>query len=75
MVAALNTFAALLLRGLVPLVSYLGAGGFVPCVVATGVAFFEIGAIKNQLSLTPVVGIWDFLHRHECRRALQAILR
>ena len=22
-----------------------------------------------------VVGIWDFLHRHERRRALQAILR
>ena len=48
MVAALNTFAAFLLCGLVPLVSYLGAGGFVPCVVATGVAFFAIGAIKNQ---------------------------
>jgi len=53
MVAALNTFAAFLLCGLVPLVSYRGAGGFVPCVVATGVAFFAIGAIKNQWSLTP----------------------
>src|SRR5271167_2039349 len=30
MVAALNTFAAFLLCGLVPLVTYLGAGGFVP---------------------------------------------
>jgi VIT1/CCC1 family predicted Fe2+/Mn2+ transporter len=51
--ASLNTFAAFLLCGLVPLVSYLGVGGFVPCVVATGVAFFAIGAIKSRWSLTP----------------------
>jgi VIT1/CCC1 family predicted Fe2+/Mn2+ transporter len=52
-VAALNTFAAFLLCGLVPLVTYLGAGGLVPCVVATGVVFFAIGAIKSRWSLTP----------------------
>ncbi len=51
-VAALNTFAAFLLCGLVPLVTYLGAGGLIPCVVATGAAFFAIGAIKSRWSLT-----------------------
>jgi VIT1/CCC1 family predicted Fe2+/Mn2+ transporter len=49
--AALNTFAAFILCGLVPLVTYLGTGGLVPCVVATGVAFFTIGAIKSRWSL------------------------
>jgi vacuolar iron transporter family protein len=50
--AALSTFAAFLLCGLVPLVSYLGAGGLVPCVAATGMVFFVIGAIKSRWSLT-----------------------
>jgi hypothetical protein len=51
--AALSTFAAFILCGLVPLVTYLGAGGLVPCVVATGFVFFAIGAIKSWWSLTP----------------------
>jgi len=52
LLAALSTFAAFLLCGLVPLVTYLGAGGLVPCVVATGAVFFMIGAIKSRWSLT-----------------------
>ena len=50
--AALCTFAAFALCGVVPLVTYLGAGGLIPCVVATGVIFFAIGAIKSRWSLT-----------------------
>jgi len=50
--AALSTFAAFMLCGLVPLVTYLGAGGLVSCVIATGVVFFAIGAIKSRWSLT-----------------------
>jgi len=50
--AALSTFAAFMICGLVPLVTYLGAGGLVSCVVATGVVFFAIGAIKSRWSLT-----------------------
>ena len=50
--AALSTFAAFTLCGLVPLVTYLWAGRLVPCVVATGVVFFAIGAIKSRWSLT-----------------------
>jgi VIT1/CCC1 family predicted Fe2+/Mn2+ transporter len=50
--AALSTFAAFMMCGLVPLVTYLGAGGLVPCVVGTGVVFFAIGAIKSRWSLT-----------------------
>ena len=50
--AAVSTFAAFILCGLVPLVTYLGASGLVPCVVATGVVFFAIGAIKSRWSLT-----------------------
>jgi vacuolar iron transporter family protein len=50
--AALSTFAAFILCGLVPLVTYLGAGGLLPCVAATGLVFFAIGAIKSRWSLT-----------------------
>ncbi len=50
--AALCTFAAFALCGLVPLVTYLGAGGLVPCVIATAVVFFAIGAVKSRWSLT-----------------------
>ena len=50
-VAALSTFAAFTLCGLVPLVTYLWAGGLIPCVAATAVAFFAIGAIKSRWSL------------------------
>ena len=49
--AALSTFAAFMLCGLVPLVTYLGARGLIPCVVATGAVFFAIGAIKARWSL------------------------
>jgi VIT1/CCC1 family predicted Fe2+/Mn2+ transporter len=50
--AALSTFAAFILCGLVPLVTYLWGGGLIPCVVATGMVFFSIGAIKSRWSLT-----------------------
>ncbi len=49
--AALSTFVAFMLCGLVPLVTYLGAGGLIPCVVATGIVFYAIGAIKSRWSL------------------------
>lgn len=49
--AALCTFAAFISCGLVPLTTYLW-GGLIPCVVATGLVFFSIGAIKSQWSLT-----------------------
>lgn len=49
-VAALSTFAAFILCGLVPLVTYLAAGGFAACVIATGATFFGVGAIKSRWS-------------------------
>ena len=53
LLAAFNTFAAFLLCGLAPLITYLAMGGLVPCVVGTGLVFFSIGAIKSQWSLIP----------------------
>jgi vacuolar iron transporter family protein len=52
LLAGLNTFCAFLLCGLVPLVTYLLAGGFLVCVVATGCTFIAIGAIKSRWSLS-----------------------
>jgi vacuolar iron transporter family protein len=52
-VAAVSTLAAFILCGLVPIVSYLWVGGgLAVCVVATGLAFFGVGAIKSRWSLT-----------------------
>ena len=48
--AALSTFAAFILCGCVPLVSYLFAGGLIASVVATGSTFFGVGAIKARWS-------------------------
>ena len=48
--AALSTFAAFILCGLVPLVTYLSPGGLAACVVATGATFFGVGAIKSRWS-------------------------
>ncbi|MGO8917655.1 MAG: VIT1/CCC1 transporter family protein [Stellaceae bacterium] len=48
--AALSTFAAFIVCGLVPLVTYLSAGGFASCIVATGATFFGVGAIKSRWS-------------------------
>jgi vacuolar iron transporter family protein len=45
--AALCTFAAFILCGCVPLVTYLLPGGLPPCVAATGATFFGVGAIKS----------------------------
>jgi VIT1/CCC1 family predicted Fe2+/Mn2+ transporter len=50
--AGLNTFAAFVLCGLVPLLAYLVTGSFTFCVVATGCTFVAIGAIKSRWSLT-----------------------
>jgi VIT1/CCC1 family predicted Fe2+/Mn2+ transporter len=50
--AALNTSAAFVLCGLVPLVSYLLAYSLPWCAVATGLVFFGIGAAKSRWSLT-----------------------
>jgi vacuolar iron transporter family protein len=49
--AALNTSAAFMLCGLVPLVSYLMAHGLAMCLSATGIVFFAIGALKSRWSL------------------------
>jgi vacuolar iron transporter family protein len=49
-VAALCTFAAFILCGSVPLVSYLSTGGLVACIVATGATFFGVGAVKSRWS-------------------------
>ncbi len=49
--AALNTSAAFVLCGLVPLVSYLIAYSLAWSVVATGLVFFGIGAAKSRWSL------------------------
>jgi vacuolar iron transporter family protein len=51
MLAALNTSAAFVLCGLVPLVSYLIAYSLAWSVVATGLVFFGIGAAKSRWSL------------------------
>ena len=48
--AALNTFAAFILCGCVPLVTYLLPGGLTSCVAATGATFFGVGAIKSLWS-------------------------
>lgn len=52
LLAGLSTFTAFLLCGLVPLASYLAAGSFIMCVLATGATFFAIGAVKSRWSLT-----------------------
>lgn len=49
-IAAFSTFAAFLVCGLVPLLSYLSAGGTVACIIATGATFFGVGAIKSRWS-------------------------
>ena len=49
--AALSTSTAFVLSGLVPLISYLVAYNLTVCVVATGLVFFGIGAMKSQWSL------------------------
>lgn len=49
--AALNTFIAFVMCGLVPLATYLSPGGLATCATATGVAFFGIGAIKSRWAL------------------------
>jgi vacuolar iron transporter family protein len=48
--AALSTFAAFILCGIIPLVTFLAAGGFGSCVVGTGATFFGVGAIKSRWS-------------------------
>jgi VIT1/CCC1 family predicted Fe2+/Mn2+ transporter len=48
LLAALSTFAAFILCGCVPLLSYLWVGGLISCVIATGVTFFFVGAVKSR---------------------------
>lgn len=50
--AALSTFAAFILCGIIPLVTFLAVGGLGACVVATGATFFGVGAIKSRWSPT-----------------------
>lgn len=53
--AAIATFAAFLLAGMVPLMPYLLGlpSPFTLSIYATGITFFAVGAIKAQWSLTP----------------------
>lgn len=46
-----STLCAFILCGLAPLLSYLEAGGFTASIIATGFAFFAIGAAKSHWSL------------------------
>ena len=48
--AALSTFAAFIICGCVPLLSYLLPGGFYACALATAATFFGVGAIKSLWS-------------------------
>jgi vacuolar iron transporter family protein len=48
--AALSTFAAFILCGLVPLITYLSSGGLAWCVAAASAMFFGVGAIKSRWS-------------------------
>ena len=50
LLAGLSTFAAFITCGLVPLLSYLSPGGSVACVIATGMVFYGVGAIKSRWS-------------------------
>ena len=52
LLAAVNTCAAFVLCGLVPLVSYLIVDSLAWSVVATGLVFFGIGAAKSRWALT-----------------------
>ena len=51
LLASFSTAAAFVLCGLAPLLSYLMAYSFAACVVATGLVFFVIGAVKSRWSL------------------------
>lgn len=51
--AAFSTFAAFILCGVVPLASYLWAGGLAACMLATATTFFGVGAIKSRWSVAP----------------------
>lgn len=46
--AALSTFAAFIVCGLVPLVSYLWLGGLSACAAVTATIFFAVGAVKSR---------------------------
>lgn len=50
--AALSTFTAFLLCGLIPLVCYLTTSSFTICAGATGITFFAIGAVKSRWALS-----------------------
>jgi len=50
--AAISTFSAFVVCGVVPLLTYLSAGGLTSCVLASGATFFGVGAIKSRWSST-----------------------
>jgi vacuolar iron transporter family protein len=51
--AALTTFAAFILCGFVPLITFLAAGGLISSIAAAGATFFGVGAIKSRWSPAP----------------------
>ena len=57
--AALSTFAAFILCGIIPLVTFLAIGGLASCMAATSATFFGVGAIKSRWS--PVSWWWSGL--------------
>ena len=51
-IAAFSTFAAFIICGSVPLVTYLSGGGLISCIVGAGITFFGVGAVKSRWSPT-----------------------
>ncbi len=51
--AALSTFGAFAMCGLIPLIPYLFGGGLVSSTVATSVAFLLIGSLKSRWTAQP----------------------
>jgi vacuolar iron transporter family protein len=48
--AALGTFTAFILCGCIPLITYLASDSLWACIIATGVAFFCVGAVESRWS-------------------------
>ena len=73
--AALSTFAAFIVCGCVPLLSYLLSGGLYACVLATGATFFGVGAVRESVvpSGLVTIRITGFGDRNDRCRACIAV--
>jgi vacuolar iron transporter family protein len=52
-IAGLSTFVAFIVCGLIPLLTYLWAGGLAASAIAAAITFFGVGAIKSRWSPAP----------------------